>query len=80
MTSTAPRRASIASAPGSPKQQLLATNLGLESQDLATDYEELANAIEGLGYLESGITDPLNRFASSSNEWARITRSTVSDR
>lgn len=61
----------------SPKQQLLATNLGLETQDLAGDYEELANAFEGLAYLESGITDPLNRFASTCNDWSRIMRSTT---
>lgn len=34
--------------------------------------------MEGLGYLESGITDALNRFAATSNEWARIMRETVS--
>lgn len=66
--------------PTSPKQQLLAPNLGLESQDLAGDYEELASSMEGLGYLESGITDALNRFAATSNEWARIMRETVSAR
>lgn len=61
----------------SAKTKLFAPNLGLESQDLATDYEELANAFEGLGYLESGITDPLNRFAATSNEWSRIIRTTT---
>ncbi|CAH7666422.1 hypothetical protein PPACK8108_LOCUS775 [Phakopsora pachyrhizi] len=30
--------------------------------ELANDYEELAASIQGLGYLESGITDPLSRF------------------
>ncbi|MBW0545694.1 hypothetical protein O181_085409 [Austropuccinia psidii MF-1] len=29
---------------------------------LANDYEELAASIHGLGFLESGITDPLSRF------------------
>jgi len=43
--------------------------------DLATDYEELANSIEGLGLLESGITDPLNRFASTLIEFAKLQRS-----
>lgn len=71
------RPAATSSTPASPKQQLLAPNLGLESLDLASDYEELANAIEGLGYLESGITDPLNRYAATANEWARIMRNTV---
>lgn len=67
------------SLPSSPKQQLLAPQLGLESLDLAGDYEELAHSIEGLGYLESGITDVLNRFAATNLEWARIMRNTVSD-
>lgn len=62
----------------SPKQRLLAPQLGLEPQDLAGDYEELAHSIEGLGYLESGITDSLNRFAATNLEWAQIMRSTVS--
>lgn len=54
--------------------QLFAPNLALESQDLATDYEDLASSIEGLGFLESGITEPLNRFAATSMEWARLQR------
>lgn len=45
---------------------------------MATDYEDLANSIEGLGYLESGITEPLNRFAATSMEWARLQRNNVS--
>ncbi|EIW66564.1 hypothetical protein TREMEDRAFT_34892 [Tremella mesenterica DSM 1558] len=31
--------------------------------DLAADYQDMAAAYQGLGYLESGITEPLNRFA-----------------
>ncbi|WVQ79108.1 sorting nexin-4 [Cryptococcus sp. DSM 104549] len=31
--------------------------------DLASDYQDMAAAYQGLGYLESGITEPLNRFA-----------------
>ncbi|WWC87895.1 sorting nexin-4 [Kwoniella dendrophila CBS 6074] len=31
--------------------------------DLSTDYQDMAAAYQGLGYLESGITEPLNRFA-----------------
>jgi sorting nexin-4 len=30
--------------------------------DLSGDYEDLATSVQGLGYLESGITDPLMRF------------------
>ncbi|CAD6912020.1 unnamed protein product [Tilletia controversa] len=47
--------------------------------DLASDYEELAAAFEGLGSLESGITDPLNRFASTLLEFAKLQRN-VSER
>ncbi|CEH18670.1 Membrane coat complex Retromer, subunit VPS5/SNX1, Sorting nexins, and related PX domain-containing proteins [Ceraceosorus bombacis] len=46
--------------------------------DLATDYEDLAGAIEGLGYLESGITDPLNRFAAANMEWSRMQKQLAS--
>lgn len=52
--------------------------MGLESQDLATDYEDLARSVEQLGYLESGITEPLNRFATTCTEWSRLQRSNVS--
>ncbi|KAI5451443.1 intercellular trafficking and secretion [Naganishia albida] len=33
------------------------------TEDLAQDYVDLAASYQGLGYLESGITEPLNRFA-----------------
>ncbi|WAR60239.1 hypothetical protein PtB15_9B176 [Puccinia triticina] len=33
--------------------------------DLASDYEDLAASFQGLGFLESGITDPLSRFESA---------------
>lgn len=52
--------------------------MGLESQDLATDYEDLAGSLEGLAFLESGITEPLNRFAATSMEWARLQRNNSS--
>jgi sorting nexin-4 len=32
------------------------------STDLSSDYEDFAASIQGLGYLESGITEPLQRF------------------
>jgi sorting nexin-4 len=73
---TLPNSPSLTSPFHSPK--LFASNLGTESQDLATDYEDLANSIEGLGFLESGITEPLNRFAATSMEWARLQRNNVS--
>ncbi|WVR03804.1 sorting nexin-4 [Kwoniella sp. DSM 27419] len=31
--------------------------------DMSADYQDMAAAYQGLGYLESGITEPLNRFA-----------------
>lgn len=34
-----------------------------DSSDLSADYQDMAAAYQGLGYLESGITEPLNRFA-----------------
>ncbi|GAA6018180.1 hypothetical protein JCM11491_005622 [Sporobolomyces phaffii] len=33
--------------------------------DLSNDYDDLAASVQGLGYLESGITDPLMRFERS---------------
>lgn len=31
--------------------------------DLSTDYHDMAVSVQGLGFLESGITEPLNRFS-----------------
>ncbi|CAD6902955.1 unnamed protein product [Tilletia laevis] len=56
-----------------------APSLGAVPEDLASDYEELAAAFEGLGSLESGITDPLNRFANTLLEFAKLQRN-VSER
>ncbi|SOV02750.1 related to SNX4 - Sorting NeXin [Ustilago sp. UG-2017a] len=44
--------------------------------DLSTDYEDFATSIEGLGYLESGFTEPLNKFANAMLEFARLERVT----
>ncbi|GAA6064788.1 hypothetical protein JCM10212_004959 [Sporobolomyces blumeae] len=38
--------------------------------DLGNDYEDLAQSVQGLGYLESGITDPLMRFERSLVDFA----------
>lgn len=54
--------------------------MGTHLEDLSTDYEDFATSIEGLGYLESGITDPLNKFASAMLEFSRMQRETVSPR
>ncbi|KAK0543357.1 intercellular trafficking and secretion [Tilletia horrida] len=53
---------------------MYAPALGTTHEDLATDYEELATAIEGLALLESGITDPLNRFASTLVDYSKLQR------
>jgi len=45
--------------------------------DLASDYHDLAVAVQGLGFLESGITDPLNHFANTLLEFSAILRHTV---
>jgi len=44
------------------------------TNDLAGDYHDLAVAAQGLGFLESGITDPLNHFANTLLEFSGILR------
>lgn len=44
--------------------------------DLSGDYEDLAASIQGLGYLESGITDPLLRFEQALVEFSRSIETT----
>lgn len=63
-----------------PFGDVYAPQLGTALEDLSTDYEDFATSIEGLGYLESGITEPLNKFASAMLEFARLERATVSFR
>ncbi|KDN52362.1 hypothetical protein K437DRAFT_277632 [Tilletiaria anomala UBC 951] len=41
-------------------------------KDLAIDYEDLAASIDGLGMLESGMTDQLHRFAVTLAEFSRL--------
>ena len=45
--------------------------------DLTADYHDLAVAVQGLGFLESGITDPLNHFSNTLLEFSAILRHTV---
>ena len=45
--------------------------------DLTADYHDLAVAVQGLGFLESGITDPLNHFSNTLLEFSAIMRHTV---
>ncbi|KAF8604101.1 lipid binding protein [Ceratobasidium sp. AG-I] len=40
--------------------------------DMAADYHDLAVAVQGLGFLESGITDPLNHFSNTLLEFSTI--------
>ncbi len=42
--------------------------------DLAQDYQDMAGAYQGLGYLESGITEPLNRFAEKMLDFSALLR------
>ncbi|ODN76660.1 sorting nexin-4 [Cryptococcus amylolentus CBS 6039] len=44
--------------------------------DLAQDYLDMAAAYQGLGYLESGITEPLNRFAEKMVDFSGLLKHT----
>ena len=48
------------------------------SEDLTSDYHDLAVAVQGLGFLESGITEPLNQFSNTLLEFSALLRHTVS--
>lgn len=43
-------------------------------EDLTGDYHDLAIAVQGLGFLESGITDPLNHFSNTLLEFSALLR------
>ncbi|KAH7909797.1 hypothetical protein BJ138DRAFT_1088889 [Hygrophoropsis aurantiaca] len=43
-------------------------------EDLTADYHDLAVAVQGLGFLESGITDPLNHFSNTLLEFSALMR------
>ncbi|KAL5494925.1 SNX4 [Sanghuangporus weigelae] len=43
-------------------------------EDLSSDYHDLAVAVQGLGFLESGITDPLNHFSNTLLEFSTLLR------
>ncbi|PIL31809.1 hypothetical protein GSI_06513 [Ganoderma sinense ZZ0214-1] len=47
------------------------------TNDLTGDYHDLAVAIQGLGFLESGITDPLNHFSNTLLEFSALLRHTT---
>lgn len=44
---------------------------------MAADYHDLAVAVQGLGFLESGITDPLNHFSNTLLEFSTILKQNV---
>ncbi|TCD66493.1 intercellular trafficking and secretion [Steccherinum ochraceum] len=46
-------------------------------EDLTGDYHDLAVAVQGLGFLESGITDPLNHFSNTLLEFSALLRHTT---
>lgn len=46
-------------------------------EDLTSDYHDLAVAVQGLGFLESGITDPLNHFSNTLLEFSALLRHKV---
>jgi len=47
------------------------------TNDLTGDYHDLAVAVQGLGFLESGITDPLNHFSNTLLEFSALLRHTT---
>ena len=47
-------------------------------EDLTADYHDLAVAVQGLGFLESGITDSLNHFSNTLLEFSALLRHLVS--
>ncbi|KAJ2914290.1 hypothetical protein MD484_g6139, partial [Candolleomyces efflorescens] len=52
----------------------LYTRIRNRTSDLTADYHDLAVAVQGLGFLESGITDPLNHFSNSLLEFSALER------
>lgn len=51
---------------------------GNGEEDLAQDYVDLAASYQGLGYLESGITESLNRFAERMLDFSTLLKDLVS--
>ncbi|KAE9400585.1 nexin sorting protein [Gymnopus androsaceus JB14] len=47
------------------------------NEDLTADYHDMAVAVQGLGFLESGITDPLNHFSNTLLEFSALLRHTT---
>ncbi|KAG8818262.1 intercellular trafficking and secretion [Serendipita sp. 399] len=47
------------------------------TNDLTSDYHDLAVSVQGLGFLETGITEPLNHFSTTLMEFSTLLRHTV---
>ncbi|KAG9035495.1 intercellular trafficking and secretion [Tulasnella sp. JGI-2019a] len=43
-----------------------------KTNDLSTDYHDFAVSVQGLGFLESGITEPLNRYSNTLLEFSAL--------
>lgn len=52
--------------------ELYAASINASSEDLSTDYNDLANAFEQLSVLESGMTAPMQRVAHALGEFAEL--------
>ncbi|KAH7106931.1 hypothetical protein BKA62DRAFT_685544 [Auriculariales sp. MPI-PUGE-AT-0066] len=55
----------------------LTSRVRTRTSDLSADYKELAIAVQGLGFLESGITDPLNHFSNTLLEFSALLRHSI---
>ncbi|KAF9076024.1 lipid binding protein [Rhodocollybia butyracea] len=53
------------------------TRVRNRTSDLTADYHDMAVAVQGLGFLESGITDPLNHFSNTLLEFSALLRHTT---
>ncbi|KAG8803968.1 intercellular trafficking and secretion [Serendipita sp. 398] len=47
------------------------------TNDLTSDYHDLSVSVQGLGFLETGITEPLNHFSSTLMEYSTLLRHTT---
>ncbi|KAI0052525.1 lipid binding protein [Auriscalpium vulgare] len=59
------------------RSRTTAGDLQSSGEDLTADYHDLAVAVQGLGFLESGITDQLNHFSNTLLEFSALLRHTT---
>ncbi|KDQ19741.1 hypothetical protein BOTBODRAFT_27166 [Botryobasidium botryosum FD-172 SS1] len=50
----------------------ISTRLRARTNDLTSDYHDLAVAVQGLGFLETGITEPLGQFSNTLLEFSTL--------